>query len=62
MVNNMITKSLKIKTVNNDNSNTVLVEMTQEMYQYICHILLQKEFEIIVKQEVDKLKADEGTK
>ena len=62
MVNNMITKSLKIKTVNNDNSNTVLVEMTQEMYQYICHILLQKEFEIRVKQEVDKLKADEGTK
>lgn len=58
----MITKSLKIKTVNNDNSNTVLVEMTQEMYQYICHILLQKEFEIRVKQEVDKLKADEGTK
>ena len=58
----MITKSLKIKTVNNDNSNTVLVEMTQEMYQCICHILLQKEFEIRVKQEVDKLKADEGTK
>ena len=58
----MITKSLKIKTVHNDNSNTVLVEMTQEMYQYICHILLQKEFEIRVKQEVDKLKADEGTK
>ena len=58
----MITKSLKIKTVHNDNSNTVLVEMTQEMYQYMCHILLQKEFEIRVKQEVDKLKADEGTK
>ena len=58
----MITKNLKIKTVNNDNSNTVLVEMTQEMYQYICHILLQKEFEIRVKQEVDKLKAEEETK
>ena len=58
----MITKNLKIKTVNNDNSNTVLVEMTQEMYQYICHVLLQKEFEIRVKQEVDKLKAEEETK
>lgn len=51
----MITKYLKVVDTNKD-SNLLLVEMSQEMYQYICYLLLQKEHENKVQEAKEELK------
>jgi len=51
----MITKHLKVVNISKD-SNLLSVEMSQEMYQYICYLLLQKEHENKVQEVKNKIK------
>lgn len=51
----MVTEYLKVVNTNKD-ASLLLVEMSQEMYQYICYVLLQQEHENKVEEKVEELK------
>ena len=54
----MITDNLKVVSVstNKNQPNLILVEMTQQMYQYICYKLLIDEHNILVQKKIEELK------